>query len=310
MAQSAAAATEAPRKAAPGWLKSLPREFRDPERRTAYWMVLPTVITIVLIAFFPILYAIYLSFFEVTPSAVGGFVGVENYAELAGDADFREALVNTTVFTTVSVALELSFGMLVALALNRAFLARGPVRAISLVPYAFPTVISAAMWRLMYQDQVGIMSYLAERIGLVSGPILGSDTRLMVAAIVVDVWKTTPFMAILLLAGLQVISHDVYEAARVDGASPWQQFWRVTLPLVKPAMVVALLFRTLDAWRIYDLFWVMSNRELKSLSTFVYEGVRISQLNFAVGNTAAVFVFFTSLLIAAAYMKFLGARTT
>jgi trehalose/maltose transport system permease protein len=309
VATEAATAPQAPRGLGALW-RGFRSEFRSPERRTAYWMILPTLLIIVAIAFFPIFYAIFLSFREATPTSAGAWVGIDNYSEIFSDADFHTALWNTSLFTVVSVALELTLGMLIALALNRIFIARGPVRAIALVPYAFPTVISASMWRLMYQDQVGIMSYLAEKIGLISAPILSSDTSLMVGAIVVDVWKTTPFMAILLLAGLQVISQDVYEAARVDGATPWQQFWRITLPLVKPAMVVALLFRTLDAWRIYDLFWVMSNRELESLSTYVFKGVRISQLEFATGNTASVFIFFSSLLIAILFIRGMGLRTS
>jgi len=171
-------------------------------------------------------------------------------------------------------------------------------------------VISAAMWRLMFQNQVGIIQYVANALGLVSEPILSDRTLLLMAAIVVDTWKTTPFMALLLLAGLQVIPGDVYEAARVDGANVMQRFFRITLPLLKGAILVALLFRTLDAYRVYDLFWVLSNRELKSLSTFVYEGVRISQLQFGQGNAAAVFIFVTAFLIALFFIKVLGMRTS
>jgi trehalose/maltose transport system permease protein len=308
VAESAAAGGVRARAAGP--LARLRSEFRNPERRTGYWMVLPTLLTVVLIAFIPIFYAVYLSLRRATATEAGEFVWFDNYVRMFGDEAFRSALLNTAIFTVGSVSLELIFGMAIALALNRVFFSRGPVRAIALVPWAFPTVISAAMWRLMYQDQVGIMSYFADRIGLIAGPILSSEGTLMVAAIVVDVWKTTPFMAILLLAGLQVIPEDVYEAARVDGATPWQQFVRITLPLVKPALLVALLFRTLDAWRIYDLFWVMSDRQLESLSTYVYKGVRISQLNFDTGNTAAVFVFLSSIVIAVIFIRVLGARTT
>ena len=127
-------------------------------------------------------------------------------------------------------------------------------------------------------------------------------------AIVSDVWKTTPFVALLLLAGLQVIPSDVYEAARVDGASRWQQFTRVTLPLLKPAIMVALLFRTLDAWRVYDLFWSMTDRQVDTLSVYTFKGVRVSQLDLSVGNASAVFIFLSSLLIAFLFIKILGTR--
>jgi trehalose/maltose transport system permease protein len=209
-----------------------------------------------------------------------------------------------------SATREFIIGLARALAINRAFRGRGLVRAAVLVPWAFPTVISAVMWRLMFQDQVGIVQYVASSIGLISEPILSDRTLLLIGAILVDVWKTTPFMALLLLAGLQVIPADVYEAARVDGASVMQRFFRITLPLLKGAILVAVLFRTLDAYRVYDLFWVLGNRSLGSLSTFVYEGVRISQLQFGQGNAAAVFVFVTAFLLALFFIKVLGMRTS
>lgn len=184
------------------------------------------------------------------------------------------------------------------------------VRTAVLIPWAFPVVISAVLWRLVFQDEVGVVNYLANALGVIDGPILLDRARLMAAAIMVDVWQTTPFIVLLLLAGLQSIPSDVYEAARVDGASSVQSFLRITLPLLKPAILVALLFRTLDAWRVYDLFWVMSDRQLESLSTYVYESVRVSELDFAVGNAAAVFTFFVALGIAVFFIKVLGMKTS
>jgi trehalose/maltose transport system permease protein len=151
---------------------------------------------------------------------------------------------------------------------------------------------------------------VAQSLGIISVPILSDRALLLIAAIMVEVWKTTPFMALLLLAGLQTIPEDLYEAARVDGANVVQRFMKITLPLLKPAILVAVLFRTLDSWRVYDLFWAMSNRELESLSTFVYKGVRISQLNFPVGNAAAVFIFVSAFLIALLFIKVLGMQTS
>jgi trehalose/maltose transport system permease protein len=290
-----------------GWFKE---EFGNPERRAAYYMILPALFIVLVVACYPVLYGIVLSFTDSTIIAFGSFVGLENYVEMFQNPDFLEGLSNTLIYTVVSVALEFVIGLAIALAVNQAFRGRGLVRAAILVPWAFPTVISAAMWRLMFQNQVGIIQYVANALGLVSEPILSDRTLLLMAAIVVDTWKTTPFMALLLLAGLQVIPGDVYEAARVDGANVMQRFFRITLPLLKGAILVALLFRTLDAYRVYDLFWVLSNRELKSLSTFVYEGVRISQLQFGQGNAAAVFIFVTAFLIALFFIKVLGMRTS
>jgi ABC-type sugar transport system permease subunit len=290
-----------------GWFKE---EFGNPERRTAYYMVLPSLLIIVIIAFFPILYGIVLSLTDSTIAGFGSFVGLENYTEMFQDPDFLEGLYNTVIFTVVSVAMEFIIGLGIALAINRAFRGRGLVRAAVLVPWAFPTVIAAVMWRLMFQSQVGIIQYVAGAMGIISDPILSNRSLLLIAAILVDVWKTTPFVALLLLAGLQVIPGEVYEAARVDGANVMQRFFRITLPLLKGAILVAVLFRTLDSYRVYDLFWVMTNRELASLSTFVYEGVRISQLQFGEGNAASVFIFLTAFLIALFFIKVLGMRTS
>ena len=289
------------------WLKE---EFGNAERRTAYYMILPALIIIVAIAFFPIMYSILLSVTSSTITGFGSFVGAENYIEMFQNEDFWEGLKNTVIFTVVSVALEFVIGLVIALAINRAFRGRGLVRAAVLVPWAFPTVISAVMFRLMFQDQIGIINEVANGLGLISGPILSDTTLLLIGAILVDVWKTTPFMALLLLAGLQTIPGDIYEAARVDGANVMQRFFRITMPLLKGTILVAVLFRTLDAYRVYDLFWVMSGQQLESLSTFVFKSVRISQLLFAQGNAASVFIFVTAFLIALLFIKLFGMQTS
>jgi len=299
--------------AAPGQEKErgvFKKEFGTPERRTAYYMILPALFIILVVAFYPIAYSVYLSFFKANINNVGDFTGVQNYVLMFRNSEFAEGLKNTLIFTVVSVALEFVIGLAIALAINRAFRGRGLVRAAVLVPWAFPTVISAVMWRLMFQDQVGIIQYVASSLSLISEPILSDQTLLLIGAIMVDTWKTTPFMALLLLAGLQTISLELYEAARVDGASTIQRFFRITMPLLKPAILVAVLFRTLDAYRVYDLFWAMSNRQLESLSTFVYKGVRISQLNFPIGNAASVFIFVSAFLIALFFIKVLGMQTS
>ena len=300
--------TASPEKKRRGGL--LREEFGNAERRTAYYMVLPALLIILLVAFFPILQAVNLSLRQATVAVTGPFVGFENYSEMFQNPDFMEGLTNTLIFTVASVTLEFFIGLVIALAIHRAFRGRGLVRAAVLVPWAFPTVISAVMWRLMFQDQVGIVNYVANAAGLISQPILSDRTLLLIGVILVDVWKTTPFVALLLLAGLQTIPGDVYEAARVDGANVWQRFLRITLPLLYPTILVALLFRTLDAYRVFDLFWALSNRELESLSTFVYEGVRVSQLQFAQGNAASVFIFVTAFLIALFFIKVLGMQTS
>ena len=289
------------------WIKE---EFGNAERRTAYYMILPALLIILAIAFFPIMYSVLLSVTDSTITGFGSFVGAENYIEMFQNEDFWEGLKNTVIFTVASVALEFIIGLGIALAINRAFRGRGLVRAAVLVPWAFPTVISAVMWRLMFQDQIGVINEVANGIGLISEPILSDTTLLLLGAIFVDVWKTTPFMALLLLAGLQTIPGDIYEAARVDGANVMQRFFRITMPLLKGTILVALLFRTLDAYRVYDLFWVMSGQQLESLSTFVFKSVRVSQLLFAQGNAASVFIFVTAFLIALIFIKVFGMQTS
>src|SRR5918992_3962398 len=293
--------------AKPGRWRSIRREFVDPEKRTAYWMIIPTILVVLVIAAWPIMYAIILSLYRILPTG-RTFIGLDNYVTLFSDPIFWGAFVNTVIFTVASVALEFGLGLAIAVVLNRGFVGQGAARAIAIVPWAFPTVVSGLMWRLMYQDGVGIFAYLSESLGLIDGPILANSQASLLAAVVADVWKTTPFVALLLLAGLQVIPSDVYEAARVDGATRWQQFTRVTLPLLKPAILVALLFRTLDAWRIYDLFWSMTDRQIDTLSVYTFKGVRVSQLDLSVGNASAVFIFLSSLLIAFIFIKLLGTR--
>ena len=290
-----------------GWLRE---EFGNPERRTAYYMILPALLIILIVAFYPVTQSLYLSLTNSNINGAGPFVGLRNYVLMFQNSEFQEGLTNTVIFTAVSVFFEFVLGLAIALAINRAFRGRGLVRAAVLVPWAFPTVISAVMWRLMFQDQVGVIQYVASALNLISQPILSDQTLLLIGAIIVDTWKTTPFMALLLLAGLQVIPGDVYEAARVDGANVIQRFFRITLPLLKPTILVAVLFRTLDSYRVFDLFWAMSNRELESLSTFVYKGVRISQLNFPLGNAASVFIFVSAFLIALFFIKALGMQTS
>jgi ABC-type sugar transport system permease subunit len=271
-------------------------------------MVAPAVLLIVGVAFFPVAYSFYLSLHDASITGVGSWVGLDNYGILFDDPAFRQGFANTVIFTAVSVALELTIGMAIALGLNQAFRGRGLTRTAILLPWAFPVVVSALMWRLMLQDQVGVVTYFAQSLGLAHGPILSDRGSLIVAAILIDVWKTTPFMALLLLAGLQTIPHQLIEAAKVDGAGAVRRFISVTLPLLKPAILVALLFRTLEACGVYDLFWVMSDHKLESLSTYVYKGVRVSQLDFAPGTAAAVLTFLGALAIALFYIRVLGAR--
>jgi multiple sugar transport system permease protein len=227
------------------------------ESRLARAFMTPSVITMAVVAAFPVLFAIGLSLFAFRGRQRTGFAGLGNYIEAFTDPRFWDSVIATFVFTVASVTFEFLIGMGFALIMNRAFFGRGVTRAAILVPWVIPTVISAQMWFNMFNITPGFVNSVLPGVPA-DFNWLGSENWAMFAIVFADVWKTAPFVALLLLAGLQTIPGDLYEAATVDGASAWQQFRRVTLPLLKPAILVALLFRTVDALRIYDLPAVMT----------------------------------------------------
>jgi len=243
------------------------------------------------------------------------FIGLENYLEAIGDARFREALAHTLLFTVATVTIELVLGCMLALAMNRAFRGRAAVRAAVLVPWAIPTVVSALLWRFIFEGRSGIANALLADSGLVREPPVWfiHSGLAWVPVILADVWKTTPFVALLLLAGLQNIDASLYEAARIDGASAWRQFRHVTLPLLRPAILVALIFRTLDAFRVFDLVYVMTgggpgtSTEPIALYTF---NTLLQNLRFGYGSALSVIVFAVTFALALGYIRFLGAGLT
>jgi len=237
-------------------------------------MLLPALLIVGFVAFFPLGRTIYQSFTD--EQFLGGtahWIGLKNYRNLIDDADFRNAIVVTAKFTLITVSFEFVLGMIIALVVNSSFKGRGVMRAVMLVPWAIPTVVSAQMWKWMYDDVFGVINDLLLKVHLISHPIAWiSDPKTSLASVcAVDIWKTTPFVALLLLAGLQVIPRDLYEAAEVDGASKWQQFWRVTLPLLRPAILVALIFRTLDALRVFDIFYVFFGNRPDTQTMAIYD---------------------------------------
>jgi multiple sugar transport system permease protein len=239
------------------------------------------------------------------------YVGIKYYMKLLQDKRMWDSLENTLVFTVISVFLELVFGLAIALFINRQFRGRGLVRAAVLVPWAIPTVISALMWKFMFDGQNGIMAKWFETIGIVSdmGELLTTKAGSMFAIIFADVWKTTPFMALLLLAGLQTIPRSLYEAADVDGASRFRQFVHITLPMLKPTILVALLFRTLDAFRIFDLVYVLTGggpaNSTETISIYAYKTM-FAQMSFGEGSALSVVVFICVALISIIFIKLLG----
>lgn len=239
------------------------------------------------------------------------FIGLSNYAKYLTEARTWSAMWNTVYFTIVSVFFELIIGLAVALVINRAFIGRGAVRAAVLIPWAIPTAVSAMMWSYLYDGQSGIVAHYFEQLGFISDAsvLLSTGSGAMFSIILADVWKTMPYMALLLLAGLQTISGSLYEAAEVDGAGKIQQFVYITLPMLKSAILVALLFRTLDAFRVFDLIFVLTGggpaNSTESLSVYAYQ-VLFAQQNFGEGSVLSVIMFVSVALISILFIKLIG----
>ncbi len=275
------------------------------ERETGNRFVMPAVVLLAAITVYPVLSVLYLSLQRRLPIFdIAKFTGLENYRFLLHDDRFWNALGNTVYFTAVSVALELLIGLAIALLLNRPFRLRGPVTAAVLVPWAIPTVVSARMWEWMYNTDFGILNHL---LGIKIN-WLGSPLWALNAAVLMDVWKTTPFVVILLLAGLKVIPRELEQAARIDGAGAWRIFTKITLPLLMPVVVVVLIFRTLDAFRVFDAVYVLTGggpaNTTETLSIYAYK-VLFQTLQFGYGSTLSVVVFLCTGVITVLYIRFL-----
>ena len=341
------------------------------EQRTAYRLLIPALVILAAVAFYPLFEVFYTSFtnrvFASGTDEAPDFIGIENYKSLLGltiqemppvidtetgqpqtdasgkavyeravrvlprtpvryrewfqfsffgkryvvgarDPEFMKAIWNTLVFTVVSVFLETILGLGVALVVNSNFKGRGVMRATMLVPWAVITVVSARIWEWMLQPtRAGLFNMVLNRLGLGDGSLsfLSSLALQMPTLIAVDVWKTTPFMALLLLAGLQLIPREIYEAGRVDGASKFRQFFSITLPLLKPTLAVALIFRTLDALRAFDVFQVLMGNRMYSMATYNYYQL-IGNRNMGLASAIGVIIFIFIAVFAVIYMRFMG----
>lgn len=281
--------------------------------RIAWLMILPTLLVVALVAGYPLFRTIQMSFTNTNLAQPGmeRGIGFANYQFLFQDATWWLSVRNTLIFTFGSVAIEFVLGLGVAMVINSQFPGRGIMRAAILVPWAIPTVVSAQMWRWMYNDVFGVINDLFLRVGLIAAPIawVANPSTALGSIIAVDVWKTTPFVALLLLAGLQTIPSDIYEAARVDGASAWRQFWRLTLPLLTPAILVTLVFRTLDALRVFDVIYVMRGTDQSSISMAVYNRQQLIDFGaFGYGSAISVMIFLVILVFTIMYVTSLRVR--
>jgi multiple sugar transport system permease protein len=279
------------------------------ERKLGWMLCAPAVGAMLLVTAYPIGYALVLSLQELDlrfPEE-GGFAGLSNYESVLTSSLWWQDVFNTLFVTVISVALELTLGMLIALAMHRAIFGRGVLRTSVLIPYGIVTVVAAFSWQFAFAPDSGFVNNL---------PLIADDKawfgdRFSSFAVVImaEVWKTTPFMALLLLAGLVTIDDGLYEAAKVDGASAWQRFWKITVPLMKPAILVALLFRTLDAFRIFDTIFIMTGgaQDTESVSILGYNQL-IERLNLGLGSAVSVLIFLSVFLIAFLFIKGLGVR--
>jgi trehalose/maltose transport system permease protein len=225
------------------------------------------------------------------------------------DPDWWSAVSNTLVFTEVSLTTETILGLAIALTLNAHFRGRGLLRAAVLIPWAIPTVVSAQMWNWMYHDVFGVINHMLLAVGLIAEPIAwtASPDTALIAVIMVDVWKTTPFMALLILAGLQMLPGECYESAKVDGVHPVTVFFKITLPLIKPALMVAIIFRILDALRIFDLIYVMSGNSKDTMSMSVYARQQLVDFqDVGYGSAAATLLFLNITMFTVIYLTLGG----
>ncbi len=279
------------------------------EHRLAWLICAPAVIAMLAVTAYPIAYAIALSVQQIDlrfPDE-GGFVGLDNYTSVLSSELWWTDVFNTVFLTVVTVAIELALGMAIALVMHRAIFGRGVVRTAVLIPYGIITVVSAFAWQFAFAPDSGFVNNLP----LISDEMdwFGGRFSSFAVIIMAEVWKTTPFMALLLLAGLVTIDGQLYEAAKVDGASAWQRFTRITLPLMKPAILVALLFRTLDAFRVFDTIYIMTAgaQDTESVSILGFNQL-ISRLNLGLGSAVSVLIFICVLAIAFLYVRVLGTR--
>jgi multiple sugar transport system permease protein len=288
---------------------------RNTEALFGLWLLAPCLACVGVFAFYPILYSVYLSMHRLILSLPGlgrSFILLDNYRSLLQDPLAREALVNTLAFVAASTSLEVLAGLGIALIINRHFRGRGLVRAAVLIPWALPTVVAAQMWRFIMNDSYGLANLIA--FGADTGQYrawLADPAFAFVALVAADVWKTSCFAALIILAGLQTIPDELYEAAALDGATAWQRFCRITLPLLRPSLLIALLFRTMDAFRIFDLVFVMTQGgpggSTSVLQFYGYQKI-FSEGLMGYGSAVSVLVFCVTLSVSAIYIKMIGGR--
>jgi multiple sugar transport system permease protein len=279
------------------------------ERKLGWLLCAPAVVVMLAVTAYPVGYAIYLSLQRADLRFPGKntWVGLENYITVLSSNLWWADLGHTALITGVSVAIELVLGMLLAIVMHRALFGRGLIRTSALIPYGIVTVVAAFAWRFAWSSSEG--GFVPKVLGFSFDPVATTEPFWnYVVVIATEVWKTTPFMALLLLAGLTLVPDELHEAAKVDGASNWQRFWRITIPIMKPAILVALLFRTLDAFRVFDSVYIISNGNNPNVETVSVLNFNelLTRLNLGVGAAISVLIFICVVIIAALFVKGFG----
>jgi multiple sugar transport system permease protein len=291
----------------PGRRKRLTERARS-ERRLAAYLLAPAAIVMLAVTAYPVIASVALSLQRADlrfPNA-NEFVGLSNYGHVLTAPVWWQDVLHTSIITVISVSLQFAFGMGLALLMDKVPVGRGFVRGVALIPYAVIAVVAAYSWQLAWSLNSG---WIPQLLGL-SGDPLSHTFGTYVAVIITEVWKNTPFMALLLLAGLQLVPNELQEAAKVDGATAWQRFWRITVPLMKPAILVALLFRSLDAFRIFDTIYIFNQgaQGTESVSMLDYSTL-LNRLNLGLGSAVSVLLFLLVALIALVFIKGFGATS-
>jgi trehalose/maltose transport system permease protein len=275
----------------------------------AWWLILPSIFVVFLVIGFPLLQVIVYSFMKIKLDGVTppSFVGLDNFLFIFSDPDFWHSVWVTLVFTFFSVTIECVLGLLVAFFANSDFKGRTFLRIAVLIPWAIPTVVSSQIWRWMFNDIYGVVNIILANLHIIPHKLawLSTPVTALPVIIAVDVWKTTPFMSLLLLAGLQLIPGDLYEAASIDGASKVRQFFALTLPLITPTLLVALIFRTLDALRVFDIFYIMVGGQGNMATMAVYNQQQLIQfLDAGVGSATSLVILIFIMIFVVIYTRF------
>jgi multiple sugar transport system permease protein len=287
----------------------------SPEARSALGFLFPSLVFVLVFSLYPIGESFRLSFYRLIltlPWLGQKFVGFENYTDLITDPVVFDSTIITLRFVIVTALAEVLLGLGMALVLNASFRGRGLLRALVLIPWAMPTVVTSQMWRFLFNDRYGLFNYLifGSQTELYLAPL--ADPQLApIAVMIADIWKTSSFAGLIILAGLQMIPQELYEAASIDGATAWQKFRHITLPLLKPALLLALLFRTIDALRVFDLVFVMTQggpADATNVLQFYGYKKSFAEGMIGYGSALAVAVFLLSLLLSLLYIRLLGAR--